>query len=204
MALSCPVDLDTMKLAAEVQAMYTRVADDPSGEFHFHRGPAFAVDRLGYAAEALSALPSSTTASFAGVANPHAVAPIQRGETVVDIGSGAGTDLLLAARAVGPTGRAIGVDFTEAMREKAIAAARSLGLGHVEVRAGDALALPVDDDSVDVVISNGVLNLVPDKLAAFGEVLRVLKPGGRLQLADVVMRATLSEKARSDIELWAG
>lgn len=204
MPLSCPINLDTMKLMAEVRSMYSRVADDPTGDFHFHRGPDFAVTRLGYDRASLDALPASTTASFAGVANPHAVARIAAGETVVDVGSGAGTDLLIAARAVGSTGKAIGIDFTEAMRERARAAARELGLDHVEVREGDALALPVDDESVDVVISNGVLNLVPDKEPAFAEILRVLRPGGRLQLGDVVMAVTLSEKARSDIDLWAG
>ena len=203
MALSCPVNLDVLRLMAEVRDMYTRVADAPEGDFHFHRGPAFAASFLGYDEGALAALPASTTASFAGVANPHIIRPLRVGETVVDIGSGAGTDLLLAAGAVGPTGRAIGVDFTPAMREKAMAAARSLGMAHVEVRLGDARAMPVGDGEVDVVISNGVLNLVPDKEAAFAEVVRVLKPGGRLQLADIVIGAALSEKTRSDVELWA-
>lgn len=204
MATSCPVGLDVARLRDEVRAMYERVAADPAGDFHFHRGPAYAIERLGYDAEALAALPAESTASFAGVANPHLVAPIRPGERVLDIGSGAGTDLLLAARAVGPTGRAIGVDMTAPMIAKARAGARALGFDHVEVREGDLSALPVADGEVDVVISNGVLNLAPDKLVAFDEVLRALRPGGRLQLADIVLATELSEKTRSDIDLWTG
>jgi SAM-dependent methyltransferase len=204
LAVACPVDLDTLKLRAEIQTIYARVAADPSGAFHFHRGPAYAADFLGYDAGALSALPAASTASFAGVANPHRVAPIPAGATVLDIGCGAGMDLLLAARAVGPRGRAIGVDMTESMAERAREGARTSGLDHVEVRAGDALALPVDDESVDVVISNGVLNLTPDKTMAFGEVFRVLKPGGAFLYADIVVAAELSESIRRNIDLWTG
>lgn len=202
-SLVCPVDLDTRALVAEIESMYTRVAADPSGDFHFHRGPAYAADLLGYDARELAALPASTTASFAGVANPLAVAPLRAGEVVVDLGSGAGTDLLLAARRVGPAGRAIGVDRTKAMIEKATAAAREIGLENVEVREGDLHALPLEDASVDVVISNGVLNLATDKGAAFAEIARVLKPGGRLQLGDIVVESEISEKIRRNFELWA-
>ena len=204
MPIACPVDLDTLRLRAEIQSIYARVADDPSGNFHFHRGPEYAATRLRYDAAALAKLPSSVTGSFAGVANPHAIAPLPAGATVVDIGSGAGTDLLLAALTIGPQGRAIGVDMTEAMRNRARAGAAACGLRNVDVREGDATALPVESASVDVVISNGVLNLVADKRAAIGEIRRILKPGGRLQLADIVLGIPLEESALRDIDLWTG
>jgi len=204
MAVTCPVDLDTIKLRQEIQSIYARVATDPSGAFHFHRGPAYAAELLGYDAGALAALPQESTESFAGVANPHRIAPISRGATVVDIGCGAGMDLLLAAKAVGPTGRAIGVDMTEAMAERARAGARAIGLDHLEVRLGDALDLPIESDTIDVVISNGVLNLTPDKNAAFGEVFRVLAPGGEFLYGDIVLDVELDESSRSDIDLWTG
>ena len=204
MPIVCPVDLDTLKLRAEIQSIYARVAADPAGEFHFHRGPEYAEKRLGYDAAELSKLPRSVTESFAGIGNPHAIAPIAAGATVVDIGCGAGTDLLLAALHVGSEGRAIGVDMTEAMRERARLGAAACGLDHVEVRAGEATALPVDTESADVVISNGVLNLVPEKRMAIAEIRRILKPGGRVQIADIVLGVELSEDARQDIDLWAG
>src|SRR5512132_2352472 len=119
MAIACPIDLDTLRLRAEIQFIYARVASEPSGSFHFHRGPAYAAGMLRYDANALAALPADTTSSFAGVANPHRLAPMTPGATVVDIGCGAGMDLLLAAQAVEPGGRAIGVDMTEAMAERA-------------------------------------------------------------------------------------
>lgn len=204
MAIACPVDLDTKLLRSEVSKVYARVATQPDGDFHFHRGPAYAAEFLGYDPAELAALPAECTASFAGIANPHAIAPIERGETVLDIGCGAGTDLLLAARHVGPQGRAIGIDMTEAMRDRARAAAALTGLSNVELREGDAAALPLPDASVDVVISNGVLNLVPEKEKAFAEIRRVLRPGGRLQLADIVLDAALDEDARRNIDLWTG
>jgi arsenite methyltransferase len=204
MAVVCPVDLDTLTLRREIQSMYARVATAPSGDFHFHRGPAYAADRLGYDAVALAALPAETTASFAGVANPHTIAAVPEGATVVDIGCGAGMDLLLAAQAVGPSGRAIGVDMTEAMADRARAGARALGLSHVEVRAGDALALPIETASADVVMSNGVLNLTPDKRLAFAEVLRILKPGGLFLYGDIIVASELSESIRRNIDLWTG
>jgi len=204
MAVSCPVGLDTQYLRKEVSALYSRVAAHADGEFHFHRGPSYAAEFLGYDAGELATLPAETTAAFAGVANPQLIAPISAGEVVLDIGSGSGMDLLLAARNVGAKGKAIGVDMTDPMIERAQASARSLGLRQVELRKGDATALPVESASVDVVISNGVINLVPEKERAFDEILRVLKPGGRLQLGDILLDVELSEDARQNIDLWTG
>ena len=204
MAISCPIELDTQRLRFEVSRIYSRVAAEPGGQFHFHRGPQYAAEFLGYDPAELAALPPEVTAPFAGIANPQRIGSIQVGETVLDIGCGAGMDLLLAGRRVGPTGRAIGVDMTDAMLERAQTSARALGLAQVDVRKGDATSLPVDDASVDVVISNGVINLVPEKLRAFDEIDRVLKPGGRLHLADILLDEELSEEARSNIDLWTG
>jgi ubiquinone/menaquinone biosynthesis C-methylase UbiE len=159
---------------------------------------------LGYDPDELAALPAGTTASFAGVSNPHRIAPLTPGATVVDLGCGAGMDLLLAARAVGPAGRAIGIDMTDAMIERARTGARAIGLDNVEVRLGDALSLPVESESVDVVMSNGVLNLTPDKNQAFGEVFRILKAGGQFLYGDIVVASELSESIRRNIDLWTG
>jgi SAM-dependent methyltransferase len=204
MALTCPVDLDTTRLRQEIQSIYGRVATAPNGEFHFHRGPQYAATILGYDASALAQLPSFITEAFAGIGNPHAIAPLDAGETVLDIGCGAGMDLLLAARAVGARGRAIGVDMTTGMRDRARRGAEALGLSQVDVREGDATALPVQTASIDVVLSNGVLNLVPDKPLAITEIARVLKPGGRVQVADIALGVELSESALHDIDLWTG
>ena len=204
MTLACPIDLDSLRLRREVQEMYARVAAAPDGAYHFHRGADYAATMLGYNAAELAALPASVTRSFAGIGNPHAIAPLSGGARVVDIGSGAGTDLSLAARHVGSSGHAIGVDMTAEMRDRARAGARECGLTHVEVLDGDATSLPLDDESVDVVISNGVLNLVPEKERAFAEIARVLRPGGRLQIADIVTGVELSEEIRRDIDLWTG
>jgi arsenite methyltransferase len=204
MAIACPVDLDTQVLRSEVSKIYSRVATDPDGDFHFHRGPAYAASVLGYDPAELAALPAECTASFAGIANPHTIAPILPGETVLDIGCGAGTDLLLAARRVGPNGHAIGIDMTEAMLDRVRGSAAAVGLTNVQVRRADATSLPLADASVDVVISNGVLNLVPEKEKAFAEIRRVLRPGGRLQLADIVLDAELGEDVRCNIDLWTG
>jgi arsenite methyltransferase len=204
MAVSCPVDLDTGLLRREIQSIYARVATDPAGDFHFHRGPAYAAAMLGYDAAALASLPDDITASFAGIANPHRIAPVRAGATVVDIGCGAGMDLLLAAQAVGPAGRAIGIDMTEAMVERARAGAHALGLTHVDVRVGDALNLPIEPGSADAVMSNGVVNLTPDKRQAYGEVFRVLKHGGEFLYGDIIIAQELSEGARRNIDLRTG
>ena len=204
MSLSRPVDLDVPLLRREVTAMYASVAAAPEGTFHFHRGPEYATRALGYQAEALSRLPIDVTARFAGVGNPHAIAPLLVGATVLDVGCGAGTDLLLAALRVGARGAAIGVDMTAAMRAFAADGAAVCGLTNVDVREGDAAALPVDDRSIDVVISNGVLNLVPEKEQAIAEMARVVKPGGRLQIADIIIGEQLPDRVVRDIDLWTG
>ena len=204
MAIACPVDLNTAALRSEISSIYGRVASEPDGEFHFHRGPAYAASFLGYSADELAALPSDCTASFAGVGNPLAIGQIRAGETVLDIGCGAGMDLLLAARRTGPAGHAIGVDMTDAMIERARKSAAEADMPQVEIRKGDATSLPVADDSVDVVISNGVLNLVPEKERGFAEIIRILKPGGRLHLADIALDVELPEDALRNIDLWTG
>jgi arsenite methyltransferase len=198
------VEFDVPTLRGEIQAMYGRVATAPDAEFHFHRGPAYAASKLGYDRDELAQLPLAVTSSFAGVGNPHAIAPIDVSAVVLDIGCGAGTDLLLAGRRIGPQGRAIGVDMTAAMRDRAMAGADAAGLTNIEVHDGDAARLPVGDATVDIVISNGVLNLVPDKPAAVREIARVLKPGGRAQIADIVIGEVLPESALRDIDLWTG
>ncbi len=204
MAVACPVDLDTTRLRAEIQSIYSRVASTPDGEFHFHRGLDYAVDFLRYDRHALAALPELAVESFAGVGNPLRIEGIAAGSTVVDIGCGAGTDLLLAAKAAGPEGRAIGIDMTQSMLRRAEAAAAAAGLKNVALRQGDALELPVESGTADVVISNGVLNLAPDKRRAFSEVFRVLRPGGRFLYADIVVASELPDSIRSDIDLWSG
>lgn len=204
MAATCPAGFDVDKLRQLVRAEYDRVAREPHGNFHFHRGPQYAARMLGYDAEELATLPEEATASFAGVGNPYRIGPIQAGETVLDIGCGTGTDLLLAAKRTGSTGRVIGVDMTPSMIERAKRAAIKAAVWEiVEIRRGTAEELPVESASIDVVISNGVLNLSSDKIRAFDEIYRVLKPAGRLYLADVVVQRELSLAARSDVDLWA-
>jgi arsenite methyltransferase len=199
----CPVSLDTAKLNQAILDTYSRVAVEPGGEYHFNRGPAYAASHLGYDPEELARLPAACTEPFAGVGNPLAIVPLSEGETVLDVGSGAGMDLLLAARCVAPAGRAIGVDRTDAMIAVCRRAVQEARLANVEVREGDLHALPLDDGSVDAVISNGVLNLAHDKRRAFSELRRVLRPGGRLQLADIVVDDPLSDGIRGNFQLWA-
>ncbi|MBX3269096.1 MAG: methyltransferase domain-containing protein [Sandaracinaceae bacterium] len=204
MATTAPIGFDTARLRDRVRETYDHVARDPRGEFHFHRGAAFAAERLGYDADELAALPAASTDAFAGVGNPIAVGPIHAGETVLDHACGAGMDLLLAARRVGPRGRAIGVDMTPGMRARARQGAREAGLeGRVSILDGLYEELPVADAGVDVVISNGVVNLAPDKGRVLREIARVLRPGGRLHLADVIVARELTLPVRSNAELWA-
>jgi SAM-dependent methyltransferase len=185
-----------------VRRMYTDVAMMPEREFHFPTGRR-GCEFVGYPAEQLDRLPATAVESFAGVGYPFAAGVIRTGDTVLDIGSGSGTDALIASGLVGPGGRVIGLDLTEAMRNKLRANAASAGAANLEVLAGNAEAIPLPDASVDVVSSNGVLNLVPDKSAAIGEIARVLRPGGRLQLADIVVETSPSEACRAQPELWA-
>jgi arsenite methyltransferase len=204
MATTCPLGFNIDKLRQLVRAEYDRVAREPDGKFHFHRGPQYAARMLRYDERELSTIPEESTACFAGVGNPHRIGPIAAGETILDIGCGAGVDLLLAAKRIGPVGRAIGVDMTPAMIERAKAAALKTGLWKtVKIRRGIAEDLPIETDTIDVVISNGVLNLSANKVRAFSEVFRVLRPGGRFYLADVVVQRELSLDARSDVDLWA-
>jgi SAM-dependent methyltransferase len=204
MAATCPISFDVEALRDHVRAVYTRVADDPTGDFHFHRGPHYATRLLGYDAAELATLPPRTTARFAGVGNPLAIGSVHPGQTVLDHACGAGMDLLLAARRVGPTGKALGVDMTPRMREAARMSAEEAGLSdRVEILEGMFEDLPIANASVDVVISNGVLNLAPDKRRVFREIRRVLRPGGALYLADVVVQRELTLRARSEPELWA-
>lgn len=204
MAAVCPIGFDTRKLKDEVRRTYASVATDPGGEFHFNRGAEYAARQLGYDVEELARLPRSATEPFAGVGNPFRMGRLPRGATVIDIGSGAGMDCLLAGRDVGPTGRVTGIDMTDEMLARARAGAAQLGMTHVRFEKADMESLPCDDGSVDVVISNGVINLAPDKPAVFSELYRVLRPGGRLQFADIVIGTELSEDARNNIDLWAG
>ena len=204
MAVMCPIDLDKARLRTEVQTIYSRVATTPDGQFHFHRGPAYASTMLGYDANELAALPLDVTSSFAGVGNPHAIDRVSAGATVLDIGCGAGTDLLIAAQMTGPAGRVIGVDMTASMLATARASAGAMGLATVDLHDSLIEAVPVNSASVDVVIANGVIDLVPDKDVVLDEIDRVLRPGGRLQLADVVIHNEVSEDARGRIDLWTG
>jgi arsenite methyltransferase len=195
--------VDRDRLRAQVSAKYTAVATTPQQGFHFHTGRPLA-RMLGYDGAEVEALPPGTVDSFAGTGNPFALGRLRPGEVVLDIGCGAGFDTLLAAHQVGPTGRVIAVDMTAAMREKTQTGAAAVGLTNVEVRHGYAEDLPVEDASIDVVISNGVINLCPDKLAVMREVFRVLKPGGRFQIGDIVVQMAVPQDAKDDINLWSG
>lgn len=200
-ATEAPVDVDVLR--SEIRKTYTDVSTDQRQEFIFPTGRGWA-RTLGYPEPELSRVPDATVESFAGVANHWTLGRVDAGETVLDLGCGAGTDLLIAAQMTGPAGRAIGVDMTPAMLERAGSSAREMGLANVELHDSLIEALPMQDASVDVVISNGVIDLVPDKDAVFDEIDRVLRPGGRVQLADVVIHTAVSEDARARIDLWTG
>ena len=195
--------VDRRRLRGQIQAKYTDVALEPEKGFHFHTGRPLA-KMLGYADSDVNWLPSSTVDSFAGTGNPFSMGRLATGEVVLDIGCGAGFDTLLAARQVGPTGQLIAVDMTEAMLQKTRAGAATLGLANVDVRRGFAEDLPAVSESIDVVISNGVINLCPDKMAVMRQVYRVLKPGGRFQIADIVVHKEVPQETKDDIDLWSG
>ncbi len=194
--------VDRDELRARISDKYREVATHPEVGFHFHTGRPLA-KMLGYADEVVDRLPAGTVDSFAGTGNPFLHGELRPGEVVVDIGSGAGFDTLIAASQVGPEGKVIGVDMTEEMRQKARAGAASLGLENVDIRAGYAEDLPVESGSVDVVISNGVINLCPDKQAVLREAFRVLRPGGRLQVGDILVHLAVPQEAKDDVELWS-
>jgi arsenite methyltransferase len=195
--------LDVDELRAAIRQEYAHVAADPSQEFHFHTGRRLA-GILGYDHAWLDGVPEDSIASFAGTGNPFLLGVLGEGEHVVDIGCGAGIDSLIAARMVGAQGQVVGIDMTPAMLMRARASAAQSGFSNVHFHEGLAESLPVADGWADVVISNGVLNLFPDKFAAMQEMARVLKPGGRLQIGDILVQADVGPKARRDIDLWKG
>ncbi len=194
------IDVDVLR--GEIRKTYTDVSTDQDQEFIFPTGRPWA-QQLDYPPE-LANVPDASVASFAGVANPFALGRLEEGATVLDLGCGAGTDLLIAAQMVGPGGRAIGIDMTTSMLDRARNSAQAMGLDNVELHEGLIESLPLEDESVDVIISNGVIDLVPNKDAVFSEIDRVLRPGGRLQIADVIIHTEVSEDARKRIDLWTG
>jgi SAM-dependent methyltransferase len=195
--------VDPEALREQVRDKYREVAVEPQAPFHFHTGRGLAA-RLGYDPGAVDALPDRAVESFAGVGNPFSLRRLTAGQQVVDIGSGAGFDSFIAAGQVGPSGRVVGIDMTPEMLAKSRRTAEALGLTQVEFREGLAEALPVEDGSVDVIISNGVINLCADKQAVFAEIMRVLRPGGRLQFADIANGRPVPPQALRDIDLWTG
>lgn len=195
--------VDREVLRARISDKYRDVALNPELGFHFHTGAPLAA-MLGYPGEVVAALPPGTVDSFAGTGNPFLFGDLHPGEVVVDIGCGAGFDTLIAATHVGPAGKVVAVDMTAEMRAKAVAGAREMGLHHVDVKDGFAENLPVGDGFADVLISNGVINLCPDKQAVFREMYRVLKPGGRIQVGDILVHKEVPQEAKDDIELWSG
>ena len=195
--------VDPEALREQVRGKYREVAVDPGASFHFHTGRPLAA-RLGYEAGQVDALPDRAVESFAGVANPFSLHPLTVGEKVIDVGSGAGFDSFIAAGQVGPGGQVVGVDMTAEMLAKSRQTVAALGLAQVEFREGLAEALPVPDGWADVVISNGVINLCADKQTVFAEIHRVLRPGGRLQFADIANGQPVPEGALRDIDLWTG
>jgi SAM-dependent methyltransferase len=201
MARDLLVDPDALR--EQVRGKYREVALDPGAGFHFHTGRTLA-RRLGYDAAAVGALPDRAVESFAGVGNPFSLRALAPGDKVVDVGSGAGFDTFIAAGQVGPGGQVVGIDMTPEMLAKSRQTAEALGLAHVQFREGLAEALPVQDGWADVVISNGVINLCADKQAVFAEIFRVLRPGGRLQFADIANGRLVPAEALRDIDLWTG
>lgn len=195
--------VNPVELRSQVAQKYRELASNPTAEYHFFTGRK-AASHVGYPMEELDGLPEDAIEAFAGVANPFHWGMPKEGETVIDIGAGAGLDSVIAARSVGTGGRVIGIDMTPEMLERARTSATRLGLDHLEFRRGLAEELPIEDGSVDLVISNGVLNLVPDKQGAYGEILRVLKPGGRFQIADILVEKPVPAGAQRDIDLWTG
>ena len=191
------------ELRDEIRREYSEVALDPHKGFHFHTGRR-ALNIIGYEETLYDGLPEGSIESFAGMGNPFMLGPIESGETVVDIGSGSGFDSLIASRLVGPNGRVVGIDMTDEMLNKARAGASEMEATHVEFRQGLAEELPLPDEFADVVISNGVLNLTLDKVATLHEWARILKPGGRLQIGDILIRKEVPASALNDISLWTG
>jgi arsenite methyltransferase len=200
--LAVDVDIDVALLKREIQRTYASVSAEPERDFIFPTGRAWAED-LGYPEE-LANVPETAVESFAGVANPWELGRLASGERVLDLGSGAGTDSLVAAQMVGEAGRVTGIDMTREMLAKARTAATEIGATNVEFVEGEAEHLPFEDETFDVVISNGVIDLIPDKDAVFAELHRVLVPGGRLQIADVTIQNPVSEEGRGKIDLWTG
>ena len=200
--MAIEVEIDVELLKSEIKKTYAAVSQQPEKDFVFPTGRPWAED-LGYPDE-LAAVPESAVESFAGVANPFSLGRLEPGERVLDLGSGAGTDSLVAAQMVGPYGSVTGIDMTPQMLAKARAAAAELGAANVTFVESEAESLPFPDASFDVVISNGVIDLIPDKDAVFTELHRVLVPGGRLQIADVTIQNPVSEEGRRNIDLWTG
>ena len=197
------VTVDVALLRSEIEKTYTQVSTEPGEDFIFPTGRPWAED-LGYPQPELSNVPEATVESFAGVANPFVLGRIEEGADVLDLGCGAGTDLLIAAQMVGPRGSVTGVDMTPSMLERARASAAEMGIANVELHQSLIETLPLEDESVDVVISNGVIDLLPDKDTVFAEIQRVLCPGGRVQLADVTIQQPVSEEGKRNIDLWTG
>jgi arsenite methyltransferase len=195
-------ELDVALLKSEIKKTYASVSEEPERDFIFPTGRAWAED-LGYPVE-LAGVPESAVESFAGVANPWTMGRLAAGERVLDLGSGAGTDSLVAAQMVGEDGSVTGIDMTPQMLAKASAAAAEMGATNVEFVEAEAERLPFADESFDVVISNGVIDLIPDKDAVIAEIFRVLSPGGRIQIADVTIQNPVSEEGRRSIDLWTG
>jgi arsenite methyltransferase len=200
--MAVDVEIDVELLKSEIKKTYASVSRQPEQDFIFPTGRDWAED-LGYPDE-LARVPDSAVESFAGVANPFSLGRLSPSERVLDLGSGAGTDSLVAAQMVGEEGHVTGIDMTPAMLEKAQAAADEMGMTTVEFVAGEAEQLPFPDASFDVVISNGVIDLIPDKDAVFSEIHRVLVPGGRIQVADVTIQNPVSAEGRRNIDLWTG